>query len=157
MAITFANIPALGGAKNADVPTFTLSDFSEVGYTEEKGGLVKTRTYRLETGDPIDDTYVVVRREWNPKQGAEGTTYSSVRVLTDVEDSLLEVPLVGSYETLIAWNHPGKVILDTAQMLRFIGSAFAIVCGTFDGTTGAPAGVQLASMNFGGTKIEGAS
>lgn len=154
MTITFANIPALGGSKSADVPTFTLSDFSEIGYEEQKSGLIRVRTYRLESGDAADATTVVVRREYSPVQDI---TRSSVRVVTNVDDDTLEDPNVGDYEVVIAWNHPGMFILDVAQQLRLLAAAFSIVCGTFDGTSGAPNGLTLAAMNFGGTKIVGAS
>jgi hypothetical protein len=153
MTITFANIPVLGGAKNADVPTFTLTDLSEVGYAESNNGLTKVRTYRLETGDSADETYVIVRREYDPSRDI---TRSSIRVITNVEDDTLDTPLVGEYEAVIAWNHPGSYILDVAQQLRMLAAAYSIVCGTFDGTSGEPAGDTLASMNFGGTKVVGA-
>jgi hypothetical protein len=152
MTITYGNLPALGGSKNADIPTFTLADFSQVADTSDSGGNVTSTTYRLESGDPTDRTFVVIRRAYDP---SGDYTRVSVRVITNVEDDSLDEVEVGDYEAIIAWNHPGNEPLDVDQQIRLLASTAALVLGTFDGSTGEPAGDTVTALAFGRTAIFG--
>lgn len=137
MTITFNKVPALTGAKVADVSGFSFTNFrvvkSEVINSAREVGTVSTHTYVQ--GDAEDELMVIVRRAYNVDQDI---TRNSVRLVIDVEDDTLEDPEIGPIEVGIFWNHPGKHSPDNAQIARAIAAAFNTVVHPFDGTTGAP-------------------
>lgn len=137
MTITYNKVPALTGAKVADVAPLVHSNFrvvdTEVINSNGEEGTVTTHVYV--SGDSSDEMLCIVRRAYNVNQDI---TRTSVRLVIDVEDSTLEDPDLGNTEVGVFWNHPGRVAADRMQLATAITTLFNTVCFPFDGTTGAP-------------------
>lgn len=144
MTVTFSNISAQPTTKNAAMAEIDESKLVISSHTSSGNSTVTV--YSFADGDPADNTSVVVRREYVPNQDQ---TRLSVRLVTNVEDDTLDVPLVGQYEAVLAWNFPGHFSIDVGQMAAMTESLFGLAHGAYDGTTGVPDLSPVTLLNFG--------
>lgn len=147
--ITFENIPTQPTTKNAAIGLLTHASVDQKATVVSSDGATRTTEYVYATGDPADNTTVTVRIAWDSKNDV---VRHSIRLGTTEDIVNGEIVTRRPVEVVIAWNTPGMVISDTTQMLAMIGTAFALLAGSFDGSTGVPALGVMNAINFGITE-----
>lgn len=150
---TWLGIPADPATKVASVPEIDSSDIRVVGPIFDKAGNTIGTEYVLESSLlPEETVRIEVKSVHDPKTDIlRSSLRMYVVVHTEVDLGTTESERWDPAEIIIAWNTRGAYVSDTAQLVRAIGSAFSLVCNSFDGSTGVPETTNLDAMNFGRT------
>jgi hypothetical protein len=117
------------------LPVANHANFAVVPGTQTAS--LQTATYTYGAGAAADVFTAAVKRQYDPKNDV---TNCSIRLSALVKTSVSETGEV-SYdpiESLIAWNHSGKVLKDSSFAVQIVSVAFAVFAQELTGANGTP-------------------
>ena len=152
MSITavVAQLTSQGTTKNATMTPFNTSSVMRLIKTDQITPKITESSYILQGDSPADQVYAFARREVD---GRNVRSSIRVRAKVVVTDTTPDPDTIKTeyWETKIEWSHPGPYLNDSTVMNRLLEATVSLVLGSFDSSTGVPAGEVVSTMNYGVT------